>query len=86
MSGQGFAGMDKARQREIARQGGRAAHAKGTAHVWTREEAREAGRKGGMAGAGKRKLHVVSVTGLEPGTLGQVSFETRSFGPEQGIE
>lgn len=39
--------MDKARQREIASKGGKAAHQKGTAHEWTRDEAREAGRKGG---------------------------------------
>jgi hypothetical protein len=41
--------MDRAKQREIARKGGKAAHQKGTAHEWTSEEAREAGRKGGMA-------------------------------------
>ena len=45
----GFASMDRARQREIASKGGKAAHQKGTAHEWTSEEAREAGRKGGMA-------------------------------------
>ena len=45
----GFASMDRNRQREIASQGGRAAHKMGTAHEWTREEAREAGRKGGIA-------------------------------------
>jgi general stress protein YciG len=44
----GFASMDPAKQREIASKGGRAAHQKGTAHEWTRAEAREAGRKGGM--------------------------------------
>ena len=45
----GFASMDRSKQREIASKGGRAAHEKGTAHEWTSEEAREAGRKGGMA-------------------------------------
>ena len=45
----GFASMDRQKQREIASKGGKAAHAKGTAHEWTSEEAREAGRKGGMA-------------------------------------
>ena len=45
----GFASMDRNKQREIASKGGRAAHQKGTAHEWTGEEAREAGRKGGMA-------------------------------------
>ena len=41
--------MDRTKQREIASKGGKAAHQKGTAHEWTSEEAREAGRKGGMA-------------------------------------
>src|ERR1700753_4031940 len=43
----GFASMDREKQREIARKGGRAAHQKGTAHEFTTEEARAAGRKGG---------------------------------------
>lgn len=51
----GFASMDRAKQREIASKGGKAAHQKGTAHEWTSEEAREAGRKGGMA-SHRRKL------------------------------
>jgi general stress protein YciG len=45
----GFASMDRSKQREIASKGGKAAHQKGTAHEWTSDEAREAGRKGGMA-------------------------------------
>lgn len=45
--GRGFAGMDPERQREIASEGGKAAHERGTAHEFTSEEAREAGRKGG---------------------------------------
>lgn len=45
----GFASMDADKQREIASKGGKAAHAKGTAHEFTREEAVEAGRKGGRA-------------------------------------
>jgi uncharacterized protein len=48
-SNRGFAGMDSRRQREIASEGGRAAHAQGKAHEFTPEEAREAGRKGGQA-------------------------------------
>jgi general stress protein YciG len=51
----GFASMDRAKQREIARKGGKAAHLKGTAHEWTSEEARQAGRKGGMASHKRRK-------------------------------
>ena len=45
----GFASMDRNKQRDIASKGGKAAHQKGTAHEWTSEEAREAGRKGGIA-------------------------------------
>jgi general stress protein YciG len=44
----GFASMEKSKQREIASKGGKTAHQKGTAHEWTREEARVAGRKGGL--------------------------------------
>ena len=39
----GFASMDPERQRQIASQGGKAAHQKGTAHEFTSEEARRAG-------------------------------------------
>jgi len=48
-SNRGFAAMDEAKQREIASKGGKAAHEKGTAHEFTSEEAREAGRKGGQS-------------------------------------
>ncbi|HEU5343068.1 MAG TPA: KGG domain-containing protein [Ktedonobacterales bacterium] len=43
----GFAAMDPKKQREIASKGGRAAHEHGSAHEWTSDEARMAGRKGG---------------------------------------
>jgi general stress protein YciG len=56
-SKRGFAGMDRAKQREIASKGGRAAHAKGTAHHFTPEEARVAGRKGGQAAHAKGTAH-----------------------------
>lgn len=45
----GFAAMDRDRVKEIASKGGRAAHAAGTAHQFSSDEARNAGRKGGMA-------------------------------------
>ncbi len=48
-STRGFAGMDKNKQRSIASKGGKAAHAKGTAHQFNQQEARDAGRKGGRA-------------------------------------
>jgi hypothetical protein len=54
--GRGFAGMDPERQRQISSQGGKAAHQKGTAHEFDSEEAREAGRKGGMVSGGRRRL------------------------------
>ena len=50
----GFASMSPEKQREIASKGGRAAHEKGTAHEWTSEEARSAGRKGGQISRGGR--------------------------------
>lgn len=46
-SRRGFAGMSLEKRREIASKGGKAAHEQGTAHRFTSEEAREAGRKGG---------------------------------------
>jgi uncharacterized protein len=51
----GFASMDRVKQREIASKGGKAAHQKGTAHEWTSEEARDAGRKGGIASHRRRR-------------------------------
>lgn len=51
----GFASMDRDKQREIASKGGKAAHQKGTAHEWTSEEARDAGRKGGIASHLRRR-------------------------------
>ena len=50
--GRGFAGMDDDKQRRIASEGGKAAHEKGTAHEFSSDEAREAGRKGGEASGG----------------------------------
>jgi general stress protein YciG len=59
----GFASMDRNKQRDIASKGGKAAHQKGTAHEWTSEEAREAGRKGGMAGHRSRQRQSEGATG-----------------------
>ena len=50
----GFAVVPTDVQRAIASQGGKAAHAKGTAHEWTAEEARAAGRKGGQMSARRK--------------------------------
>jgi uncharacterized protein len=53
--GRGFASMDEDKQREIASKGGKAAHEKGTAHEFDSEEAKEAGRKGGLARQGNNE-------------------------------
>ena len=45
----GFAAMDPKKVSEIASKGGKAAHAAGTAHQFSSDEAREAGRRGGLA-------------------------------------
>lgn len=50
----GFAAMDKELRRKIASMGGKAAHEQGTAHEFTRREARAAGRKGGLARHNRR--------------------------------
>jgi general stress protein YciG len=55
--------MDPAKQREIASKGGKAAHQKGTAHEWTSEEARDAGRKGGIASHRRRREQMGGSTG-----------------------
>jgi hypothetical protein len=51
--------MSPEKQREIASKGGRAAHEKGTAHEWTADEARSAGRKGGQVSRGGRGRLIV---------------------------
>lgn len=58
----GFAGMDRAKVSEIARKGGKAAHAAGTAHEFTSDEARTAGAKGGISTHAKRR----AAKGLAP--------------------
>ncbi|MDB5951271.1 MAG: hypothetical protein JWR65_3126 [Massilia sp.] len=64
----GFASMDPARQREIASQGGKAAHQKGTAHEFTSEEARRAGsmshgnRQSAAASSGTASTATASTT------------------------
>lgn len=59
-SNRGFASMDPGKQREIASKGGRAAHAKGTAHEFNSDEARDAGRKGGQA-VSRNREHMAAI-------------------------
>jgi len=77
----GFASMDRSRQREIASKGGKAAHQKGSAHEWTSEEARAAGRKGGMASHRRKQEESsgVSVMDVEGHAVGE-----STSGHEQG--
>ena len=65
----GFASMSPEKQREIASKGGRAAHEKGTAHEWTPDEARNAGRKGGQISRGGRGRLMPTTAGDVNGSL-----------------
>jgi general stress protein YciG len=75
----GFASMNSERQREIARKGGKAAHEKGTAHEFTSEEARAAGRKGGERVSADRS-HMSRIGRLG----GRSSAGRRQQRPEEG--
>ena len=75
-SNRGFASMDRSRQREIASKGGRAAHQKGTAHEWTADEARVAGRKGGETVSRDRE-HMAAI-GREGGGARSASARRRA--------
>ena len=56
----GFASMEPDKQRRIASEGGRASHEKGTAHEFSADEAREAGRKGGLA-VSRNREHMAAI-------------------------
>jgi uncharacterized protein len=79
----GFASMTPEKQREIASKGGRAAHQKGTAHEWTSEEARSAGRKGGQISRGGRGRLVEDGTQVDTSEIGESSGATSGFDGRQ---
>ncbi len=83
-SNRGFASMDPQRQREIASEGGRAAHEKGTAHEFTSEEAREAGRKGGMARSANRRKAMESSSGSSSHASGNSGSSSHSGSGNSG--
>ncbi len=56
---QGFATFSEEKQQEVSSMGGKAAWEKGTAHKWTSEEAREAGKRGGRP---RKKIQTLSFT------------------------
>ncbi|MGH9141573.1 MAG: KGG domain-containing protein [Vicinamibacterales bacterium] len=70
--------MSAEKQREIASKGGRAAHEKGTAHEWTADEARNAGRKGGQVSRGGRGRLVVPADPQEPRAIVDGPAENRA--------
>ena len=78
----GFASMDRGKQRDIASKGGKAAHQKGTAHEWTSEEAREAGRKGGMASHRRKQEQTTPVDGSDDQPIGGVSNPEQMMGTD----
>ena len=79
--------MDRAKQREIASKGGKAAHQKGTAHEWTSEEARDAGRKGGIASHRRRREQIGSSSeSQETGGMGQGGSTEPSSATGRGAE
>ncbi len=80
----GFAAMDKEAQRAIASKGGRAAHARGTAHEFTPEEAAEAGRKGGRAVSTDRR-HMAEI-GRKGGKAAHSHQEPISVAPTPSTE
>lgn len=80
-SRRGFASMDPAKQREIASKGGRAAHQKGTAHEWSSDEARNAGRKGGEV-VSRDRTHMAAI-GREGGEARGRKARERKLGVVQ---
>ena len=68
----GFAAMDPAKQKEIASKGGKTSHARGTAHEFTPDEAREAGRKGGLVVSSNRR-HMAEIGSLGGKARAEVS-------------
>lgn len=72
----GFAAMDATKHREIARKGGRTAHARGRAHVFTPDEARVAGSKGGKM-VSQDHEHMVAIGRLG----GQARARTQTGSP-----
>jgi uncharacterized protein len=78
-SARGFASMDQSKQREIASKGGRAAHAKGTAHEFDSGEARAAGRKGGMA-VSRNREHMAAIGRRGGEARGQRAREAAASG------
>jgi general stress protein YciG len=76
--------MDRSKQREIASKGGKAAHQKGTAHEWTTAEAREAGRKGGIASHRQRQEQTTPAVGSASSESNDSDEGSRGFVGKDG--
>jgi general stress protein YciG len=84
-SNRGFASMDPQKQREIASEGGKAAHASGNAHEFTSEEARKAGSMS-HKNDGNRQSGSESGGGSRQSGSGGSGGGTRGGTPEQHAE
>ena len=84
-SNRGFASMDKDLQRRIASQGGRAAHQQGTAHEFTTEEARAAGKKGGEAVSQNRE-HMAAIGRKGGAASGGSQSKSMNSGKDQNAQ
>lgn len=65
----GFAAMSAERLQEIASMGGKACHAKGTGHQFTRSEAQRAGRLGGKRSGEARRAQRAAAERAEKATV-----------------
>lgn len=79
----GFASMNTDKQKEIAQKGGRAAHARGTAHEFTSDEARAAGKKGGERVSANRN-HMAEIGRLGGRTSAGRRATKRAGDPDAG--
>lgn len=78
----GFAVMDPEQRRAIAKLGGQAAHARGKAHEFTREEASQAGKKGGWVVSRDRK-HMARI-GIKGGKASRRKRQQEKYQAEKG--
>jgi general stress protein YciG len=72
----GFSTMSPERQKQIASQGGKAAHAKGTAHKWNKDTAARAGQKGG---------HTVARDRAHMAHIGRIGAQVRNLNRRQPV-
>lgn len=77
----GFGAMDPAVVSAIAKKGGIAAHARGTAHEFTSEEARAAGQKGGRVTHAKREDRAATLKSAEGSFRGSYAHEDHAAEP-----